>query len=49
MDIGIFSEVCDLSRVGTVFDVKGFAMNKLFEKGYVTAGAQRKTRQRGGP
>jgi len=28
-----------LSRVGTVFDVKGFIMNKLFEKGYVTAGA----------
>ena len=28
-----------MSRVGTVFDVKGFIMNKLFEKGYVTAGA----------
>jgi len=27
-----------LSRVGTVFDVKGFIMNKFFEKGYVTAG-----------
>jgi hypothetical protein len=28
-----------LSRAGTVFDVKGFIMNKLFEKGYVTAAA----------
>jgi len=28
-----------LSRVGTVFDVKGFIVNKLFEKGYATAGA----------
>ena len=28
-----------MSRLGTLFDVKGFIMNKLFEKGYVTAGA----------
>ncbi len=28
-----------MSKVGTVFDVKGFVMNKLFEKGYITAGA----------
>src|SRR6266487_878945 len=48
-EIGIFSGVSDCSRVGTVFDVKGFIMNKLFEKGYVTAGAPWKTCQHNGP